>query len=845
MTLSERWRRTRGYRRGRAAGLVAGVLVAGVITVAGAAPAWALPPDAPAQPSVVAVNAGVVVTFVAPADGGSAITGYTAACSSSDGGAAGSVGGLASPVTVTGLTNAKTYTCTVFATNADGDGPVSPASAAVVPSTVPDAPAQPSVVAGNATVVVTFVAPADGGSAITGYTAACSSSDGGAAGSVGGASSPITVTGLTNAKTYTCTVFATNGNGPGATSPASAAVVLGTVPDAPVQPSVVAGNASVVVTFVAPADGGSAITGYTAACSSSDGGAAGSVGGASSPITVTGLTNAKTYTCTVFATNGNGPGATSPASAAVVLGTVPDAPVQPSVVAGNASVVVTFVAPADGGSVITGYTAACSSSDGGAAGSVGGASSPITVTGLTNGNTYTCTVLATNANGPSASSAPSVAVIPSARPDAPAPPAVVGGNARITVTFVAPADGGSPITGFTASCTSSNGGAARSLAGASSPITVTGLTNGKTYTCTVLATNANGPGANSAPSAAVIPKTVPSRPVAPTVSVGNGRIVVWFQAPGTGGSPITSYRAHCGATNGGSSSTATGRQSPITVTGLTNGSTYICAIVAVNALGAGASSPVSRAVVPFGKGFRMFSGDGGVFAFGDSGYYGAATGATQSLVVGMATTRDGRGYWLVARDGNVFHFGDAGAFGSMSGVHLNRPMVGIAATPSGRGYWLVASDGGIFSFGDARFYGSTGNIRLNQPIVGMTSTASGHGYWFVAADGGVFAYGDARFFGSAAGRSTSVVGMATSGTGHGYWIAAGDGQVFGFGDARVSRSGPILGLRLPVMGIEATPDGGGYWMAGADGGLFVSGDAPYIHWPGPLLLRRIIRGISR
>src|SRR4051812_18239092 len=59
-----------------------------------------------------------------------------------------------------------------------------------------------------------------------------------------------------------------------------------------------------------------------------------------------------------------------------------------------------------------------------------------------------------------------------------------------------------------------------------------------------------------------------------------------------------------------------------------------------------------------------------------------------------------RGYWMVASDGGVFSYGDAGFYGSTGGTKLNRPVVGMAATPTGRGYWMVATDGGIFSFGD-------------------------------------------------------------------------------------------------------------------------------------------------
>jgi hypothetical protein len=86
----------------------------------------------------------------------------------------------------------------------------------------------------------------------------------------------------------------------------------------------------------------------------------------------------------------------------------------------------------------------------------------------------------------------------------------------------------------------------------------------------------------------------------------------------------------------------------------------------------------------------------------------------------MAGTADGRGYWLVAADGGLFAFGDAGFFGSMGGKALNAPMVGMAATPDGRGYWTVAADGGIFAFGTADYFGSMGGKPINRPMVGMS-----------------------------------------------------------------------------------------------------------------------------
>ncbi len=97
-----------------------------------------------------------------------------------------------------------------------------------------------------------------------------------------------------------------------------------------------------------------------------------------------------------------------------------------------------------------------------------------------------------------------------------------------------------------------------------------------------------------------------------------------------------------------------------------------------------------------------------------------APGTTSSTGTTTNAGLNGKGYWLVASDGGIFSFGNAGFYGSTGNLTLNKPIVGMASTPDGKGYWLVASDGGIFSFGDASFYGSTGNLTLNKPVVGMS-----------------------------------------------------------------------------------------------------------------------------
>jgi hypothetical protein len=231
-----------------------------------------------------------------------------------------------------------------------------------------------------------------------------------------------------------------------------------------------------------------------------------------------------------------------------------------------------------------------------------------------------------------------------------------------------------------------------------------------------------------------------------------------------------------------------------------------------------------------GGGYWESASDGGLFAFGDAGFYGSMGGRPlDEPIVGLASTPDRDGYWEVASDGGLFAFGDAGFYGSMGGRPLDEPIVGMAPTPDGGGYWEVAKDGGLFAFGDAAFYGSMGGRPLDEPIVGMTVTPDGGGYWEVASDGGLFAFGDAAFYGSMGGRPLDepIVGMAPTPGGGGYWEVASDGGLFAFGDAAFYGSMGGIPLDAPVVGMAATADGRGYWEVASDGGMFAFGDAGF------------------
>ena len=119
--------------------------------------------------------------------------------------------------------------------------------------------------------------------------------------------------------------------------------------------------------------------------------------------------------------------------------------------------------------------------------------------------THTCTIDANQPGSGTYSPAPQVQQSFSVQALTPSPPTIgvaTAGNTQASVGFTAPAtNGGAGITQYTV--TSSPGGFAGS--GPTSPITVTGLTNGTAYTFTVTATNSVGTSSASSSSNSVTP----------------------------------------------------------------------------------------------------------------------------------------------------------------------------------------------------------------------------------------------------------------------------------------------------------------------------------------------------
>jgi trimeric autotransporter adhesin len=560
-------------------------------------------PDAPTIGTATRGDASAIVSFVAGASNGHPILDFTASCASSNGGSSRSATASSGPITVTALSIGKTYTCVVTERTAVGTSPASAASNAFVAAAVPTAPTIGTATRGNASVSVKFTASSNGGSPVLHFDAACSSTNGGIARSAHNAVSPILVTGLTNGRTYTCRVTATNAIGTSAPSSASNPFIPATVPGAPTAPSATPGDARATITWTAASNNGSAVNGYVVTPYLS--GVAQPVRTFNSAATtevVTGLTNTKSYTFQVAARNGVGIGPKSVATSPILVG-LPTAPTNVGAVGGDRRARVSWTAPAsNGGTAITGYVVTPY---------VGTTSQPKRVftstatteviTGLTNSTSYTFRVAALNGNGTGMQSAPMTPIIVGS-PKPPSPPtilSVVPGDGQMTLTWAPPASNGSAsVSGYIVT---------PYVAGVAQPIrsynaattqTVTGLTNGTVYTFKVQAGNVAG---LSAPSAASSPMAAgaPAAPTAVTATAGAAQATVHWTAPADNGSGITGcvvtpYKAGVAQP----ARTFTGSATTQVVTGLTSGASYTFKVAATNTRGVGAQSAASNAVTP-------------------------------------------------------------------------------------------------------------------------------------------------------------------------------------------------------------------------------------------------------
>ena len=632
-------------------------------------------PDAPTGLTATPANGQVRLSWTVPASRGARITGYTITCTGTttrgnhvcdrtDGTNTYRTSGTS--YTISGLTNGNSYSFTVLATNSAGPSPASN-TATATPATLPGPPtvtiAEPTYANGTVTLVASWTAPENtGGTGITidSYTVQYRASNGNWSFAYSGTGTTHTISGLPVGPRYYVQVRATNAAGDSRWGQATTHPTG--VPAAPAVPGLSDSTlGELAVSWSAPDQGASEITDYDVQwCTSRvlerlvDGSIVTTypcTGGwrtapdadideTSTSYDITGLTGSTRYSVRVRAVNIHGNGAWSDvASAETQAPAVPGTPTEFTATAGNRQVRLSWTAPAANGARITQYTITCTSGITGNhvcdrtdnTNTYRTSGTSYTISGLTNGNSYSFTVLATNSAGPGIATSAETAT-PATRPNRPDPSEIEifetygtlnDGSVELRVTWAAPEDtdgsgtsGGSAITGYTLQYRASGGHWSFHYFGTTAESTITGLPIGRRYDVQIRTHTAAGE--SSWAQKSVTPN---GRPAAPTVSsptTGTNRVTANWSAPAnTGESAITSYNVQwctvtvgsvitdrttdpptrsdtysCGGWRSGGTAAAT--DASLLITNLPCGRRIGVRVQAVNSYGAGPWSETAR-----------------------------------------------------------------------------------------------------------------------------------------------------------------------------------------------------------------------------------------------------------
>jgi titin len=490
------------------------------------------PPVVAPSPVQVAATAGdkqAEITFSAGNNAGATVLAYEYQLGNE---AWTSVGATVAPFTVAGLINGATYSLTMR-TLSEGSGDeilASDASEPVkfVPVGLPLPPTNLSATVGDASAVVNFSnSDPNNGAAIINYHV---SLDGGAFAPLTPAdtSGPLAVTGLTNGQAHAIALKTQTSVGLSAASdsltftPVSGA----SPPDAPINVVLTPGDKQLSVSFTPGSDNGAAITNYAYQI---DGGSwrALSPASTSTSFAITGLENGESYTISVRAINAEGSGANSVpvtatlprpkvtiitdqnetidlditpengSSCSVKTATLTPAPALESNVksayANMLDFTLTNCKPGETVGVAITLSQAPPENgipykyQGGEWRAIEGA----TITGktirynLTDNGPLDADPTSGEINDPVA------VAVPSGKPDAPYDLSATAGDSSATISFTPGNDQGNAITNY---LYSTNGVDYTALdpADASSPITITGLTNGEGVSITLKARNSEG-----------------------------------------------------------------------------------------------------------------------------------------------------------------------------------------------------------------------------------------------------------------------------------------------------------------------------------------------------------------
>ena len=535
-----------------------------------------------------------------------------------------------SPIYVSGLVPGTTYQISVYSSNSAGQSTATSSSSTVLYQITPGAPTSVTAALtpiGNPTgVLVSFTAPVNLGGGVSNYIATAYS---GATpiSSATGPSSPLTVSGLTPGTTYTYSVKATNTGGTSVVSTNAPSLKYIIQPAAPTNVSAAldppGAPTSFKVTFTSPTNvSGDTVTYYAVATDIAGSKTTVIVTSATSPIYISsGLSLGTTYQISVYSSNTAGQSATILAGSTLAYQTIPDAPTLNTVAltpaANPSGILVSFAAPTNTGGGISSYTATAYS---GATpiSSATGPSSPLTINGLSAGTNYSFKVIATNTSG----SSPISNTLSLTYYTKPAKPTVgtitlqpATTPTGVNIAFTAPSNTTGGTLTYTATAYIDGIAIALTSSGATSPLYLTGLTAGTSYTYRIVTSIVAAPtlvSDTSDPSAATTYYTQPTVPtnVVATLSplLAPTGISVAFTDPITAGGSALAYTATALLNGVPTAFEASGSSSPLFISGATDGLTnglapgtsYTYKVVATNA-GALSNSATSAALTYYTK----------------------------------------------------------------------------------------------------------------------------------------------------------------------------------------------------------------------------------------------------
>jgi hypothetical protein len=409
---------------------------------------------------------------------------------------------------------------------------------------------------------------------------------------VSGAAPPITINGLVPGTTYRIQAYASNSAGQSVAVVAASNVLFQVPPSAP-QNYVVsldppANPTGIVVSFTAPAISGG-VTSYTVTAYQGVTPFGSAQTGTALSYTFTGFTAGTMYNFSAVGTNTGGTG--SVINSSITYYTKPDAPsvtgVTLDTTGGQTGVGVAFTSGATGGGTLT-YVATAYIGGVATALTASGSSSPLKITGLTPGTSYTYKVVASNASVSSdASTAFGPTLYQLAQPDAPSIQSVaidsLSTPTGINVTFTTNGYNGGGTLSYVATAYSGVTAISSSAPSSTSPIKVTGLTTGTPYTFKVVASNVSASNTSAASSSLTYyTKSGPPTGIGAALnsSTAPTGVNVSFTAPSSlaGGNLTYVATAYSGAT--AISSSTSSATSPLFINGLSGGTPYTFSVVA-------------------------------------------------------------------------------------------------------------------------------------------------------------------------------------------------------------------------------------------------------------------------